>query len=80
MGPSLLTQFIAAQRYQQGFHFVNCGADIVALTSSMSAEVQRVKALTSEETATRMKDVCSIGNCMENINGTGHRNGEIKLY
>jgi hypothetical protein len=45
----ILTVDAAAQKYQQGFHFVNCGADIVALTSSMSSEIQRVKTLVLEK-------------------------------
>ncbi|KAG5795787.1 hypothetical protein H9Q69_005166 [Fusarium xylarioides] len=39
----------AAQRYEQGFHFVNCGADIVALTSQMSAETRKIKDLTKKD-------------------------------
>ncbi|KAL1872320.1 hypothetical protein VTK73DRAFT_1551 [Phialemonium thermophilum] len=35
----------AARRYKQGFHFVNCGADIVAITSWMSAEMAKAKTL-----------------------------------
>ncbi|KAI1871479.1 uncharacterized protein JN550_004473 [Neoarthrinium moseri] len=35
----------AAKRYEQGFHFVNCGADIVALTAWMSNEMSTLKAL-----------------------------------
>ncbi|KAF4466035.1 aldolase citrate lyase family [Fusarium albosuccineum] len=38
----------AAQKYKQGFHFVNCGADIVALTTSMSTEIQKTKELTKQ--------------------------------
>lgn len=38
----------AAQRYKQGFHFVNCGADILALTAWMSAEMAKMKSLLAE--------------------------------
>jgi hypothetical protein len=36
---------IAAKRYEQGFHFVNCGADIVAVTAWMSTEMWKLKTL-----------------------------------
>jgi 4-hydroxy-2-oxoheptanedioate aldolase len=35
----------AATRYKQGFHFVNCGADIVAVTTWMSAEMTKLRSL-----------------------------------
>jgi 4-hydroxy-2-oxoheptanedioate aldolase len=35
----------AAARYRQGFHFVNCGADIVAVTAWMSGGVAKLKSL-----------------------------------
>lgn len=38
----------AARRHKQGFHFVNCGADIVALTAWMTAEMQRMRSLLAE--------------------------------
>lgn len=38
----------AAKRLKQGWHFVNCGADMVAITSWMSAEMAKLKALTSD--------------------------------
>ncbi|KAK7409082.1 hypothetical protein QQX98_008743 [Neonectria punicea] len=38
-GHFALSAEIAAQRYNQGFHFVNCGADIVAVTAWMSTEM-----------------------------------------
>ena len=79
MGSSLLIRYPAAKRYQQGFHFVNCGADIVALTSSMSAEVQRVKALTSEDTGTGTNNGCSVIG-VKNTNGTENRSEDVKLY
>jgi 4-hydroxy-2-oxoheptanedioate aldolase len=37
----------AALRYKQGFHFVNCGADIVAVTTWMSDEMAKLKHLLS---------------------------------
>ncbi|KAH7324530.1 Pyruvate/Phosphoenolpyruvate kinase-like domain-containing protein [Stachybotrys elegans] len=45
-GHFALSAEIAAQRYEQGFHFVNCGADIVAVTAWMSTEMSRLKQLT----------------------------------
>lgn len=38
----------AAARHKQGFHFVNCGADIVALTAWMSAEMTRLRSLLND--------------------------------
>lgn len=35
----------AAAKYRQGYHFVNCGADIVALTTWMSSEMGKLKAI-----------------------------------
>lgn len=35
----------AAERVRQGFHFVNCGADIVALTAWMTSEMGKLKHL-----------------------------------
>ncbi|KAI9148823.1 2-keto-3-deoxy-L-rhamnonate aldolase [Paramyrothecium foliicola] len=47
-GHFALSAEIAAQRYEQGFHFVNCGADIVAVSAWMSAEMNRLKQLTQD--------------------------------
>ncbi|KAI8713075.1 HpcH-HpaI domain-containing protein [Fusarium sp. LHS14.1] len=47
----------AAQKYKQGFHFVNCGADIVALTQSMSSEIERVRELTQEPATNSVKNL-----------------------
>ncbi|KAH6983299.1 Pyruvate/Phosphoenolpyruvate kinase-like domain-containing protein [Ilyonectria sp. MPI-CAGE-AT-0026] len=44
-GHFALSAEIAAQRYKQGFHFVNCGADIVAVTAWMSTEMGKLKGL-----------------------------------
>jgi 4-hydroxy-2-oxoheptanedioate aldolase len=35
----------AALRYKQGFHFVNCGADLVAITAWMSAEMTKLRSV-----------------------------------
>ncbi|KAH8895555.1 2-dehydro-3-deoxyglucarate aldolase [Thozetella sp. PMI_491] len=35
----------AAARYKQGFHFVNCGADISAITTWMANEMDKLKSL-----------------------------------
>ncbi|TVY35024.1 2-keto-3-deoxy-L-rhamnonate aldolase [Lachnellula occidentalis] len=39
--------YIAAAKAKQGFHFMNCGADIVAVTAWMSAEMKKFKDLLS---------------------------------
>lgn len=38
----------AAKRLKQGWHFVNCGADIVAITAWMTAEMAKLKQLASD--------------------------------
>ncbi|OHF02884.1 hypothetical protein CORC01_01642 [Colletotrichum orchidophilum] len=38
----------AALKYEQGFHFVNCGADIVAITAWMSAEMAKLRVLVAD--------------------------------
>jgi 4-hydroxy-2-oxoheptanedioate aldolase len=38
-------QSTAAQRSKQGFEFMNCGADIVAVTEWMTGEMSRMKVL-----------------------------------
>lgn len=53
----------AAARYQQGFHFVNCGADIVAVTAWMSGEMARLRALVDS------------GKAEKRPNGTNGTNG-----
>jgi 4-hydroxy-2-oxoheptanedioate aldolase len=45
VGHFALNAETAAQRYQQGFHFMNCGADIVAITAWMSTEMAKFKGL-----------------------------------
>lgn len=40
-----LTDETAAEKYQEGFDFVNCGADIVAITAWMSKEISGLKRL-----------------------------------
>lgn len=39
---------MAAKRVREGFHFVNCGADIVAITAWMSGEMGRLRTLVAE--------------------------------
>ncbi|KAJ3527948.1 hypothetical protein NM208_g10452 [Fusarium decemcellulare] len=41
---------LAANKYKQGFHFVNCGADIVAVTAWMSNEMATLKQLVASST------------------------------
>ena len=43
VGHFALSAEVAAQKYKQGFHFVNCGADIVAITAWMSGEMGKLK-------------------------------------
>lgn len=50
VGHFALSADVAAAKYKQGFHFVNCGADIVAITAWMSAEMEKLKSLISMST------------------------------
>lgn len=50
VGHFALSADVAAAKYKQGFHFVNCGADIVAITAWMSVEMEKLKSLTSAKT------------------------------
>ncbi|KAK0373627.1 hypothetical protein CLIM01_08998 [Colletotrichum limetticola] len=45
VGHFALSADAAALKYEQGFHFVNCGADIVAITAWMSEEMAKLKDL-----------------------------------
>ena len=45
-GHFALSADVAAAKYHQGFDFVNSGADIVALTSWMTAEMTKLRQLT----------------------------------
>lgn len=45
----MLPTYATAQRAKQGFEFMNCGADIVALTAWMSSEMARMKTLLEKE-------------------------------
>ncbi|CAH0055924.1 unnamed protein product [Clonostachys solani] len=47
VGHFALSPEIAAQKYDQGFHFVNCGADIVAITAWMGTAMTTLGQLTS---------------------------------
>lgn len=47
VGHFALSADVAAAKYKQGFHFVNCGADIVAITAWMSVEMEKLKSLIS---------------------------------
>ena len=48
VGHFALSADAAAQKYKQGFHFVNCGADIVAITAWMAGEMGKLKTLVAE--------------------------------
>lgn len=50
VGHFALDAHVAATKYKQGFHFVNCGADIVAITAWMGAEMEKLKNLIPTET------------------------------
>lgn len=50
VGHFALNAHVAAAKYKQGFHFVNCGADIVAITAWMVVEMEKLKSLTSTKT------------------------------
>ncbi|KAH7014082.1 2-dehydro-3-deoxyglucarate aldolase [Microdochium trichocladiopsis] len=41
-GHFALSSDAAAQKYNEGYHFVNCGADIVAVTAWMSTEMSKL--------------------------------------
>ncbi|KXH32906.1 hypothetical protein CSIM01_07533 [Colletotrichum simmondsii] len=45
VGHFALSADAAALKYKQGFHFVNCGADIIAITAWMSGEMAKLKDL-----------------------------------
>jgi 4-hydroxy-2-oxoheptanedioate aldolase len=45
VGHFALSAEAAAARVGQGFHFVNCGADVVAVTAWMTGEMDRLKKL-----------------------------------
>lgn len=45
VGHFALSADAAALKYERGFHFVNCGADIVAITAWMSGEMAKLKDL-----------------------------------
>ncbi|EGU83631.1 hypothetical protein FOXB_05879 [Fusarium oxysporum f. sp. conglutinans Fo5176] len=71
----------AAQRYEQGFHFVNCGADIVALTSQMSAEIRKVKDLTTKDFAYHAANGSGSENGVKSLDGRGNGSVDaVKLY
>lgn len=50
VGHFALDADVAAAKYKQGFHFVNCGADIVAITAWMGVEMGKLTGLISTKT------------------------------
>jgi 4-hydroxy-2-oxoheptanedioate aldolase len=64
VGHFALSAAEAAARYKQGFHFVNCGADIVAVTSWMSTEMGKLKKLVEDKAAVQHEVAA--------VNGEGH--------
>ncbi|KAF5558713.1 aldolase citrate lyase family [Fusarium phyllophilum] len=80
-GHFALDAAIAAQRYEQGFHFVNCGADIVALTSQMSAEIRKVKDLMKKGLEDSDANGSSLENGLKRSEGRENDSGDaMKLY
>lgn len=60
VGHFALDADVAAAKYKQGFHFVNCGADIVAIAAWMGAEIGKLTGLiptkTDEDKTREIKD------------------------
>ena len=52
---------IAAARAQQGFEFMNCGADIVAITAWMSTEMAKCKQILAESKVAKGEEIKSSG-------------------
>lgn len=50
VGHFALSADAAAAKVKQGFHFVNCGADIAAVTAWMSGEMDKLKILLADST------------------------------
>ncbi|KAI8170898.1 hypothetical protein K4K49_006426 [Colletotrichum sp. SAR 10_70] len=57
VGHFALSADVAAAKYKQGFHFVNCGADIVAIAAWMSIEMGKLKSLVSKADEDKPKEV-----------------------
>lgn len=56
---------LAAQKHSQGWHFMNVGADIVAVTAWMSKEMAMFKSIIAEKT----NEVTDKANGLANGNG-----------
>lgn len=53
VGHFALSAEAAAAKAKQGFHFVNCGADIVAVTAWMSSEIGKLRSLLADSSETQ---------------------------
>lgn len=71
----VLTLLAAAQRYKQGFHFVNCGADIVAVTAWMSTEMGMLKRLVQDTDVKKYGEIKTNGR-----HGNGMKEGSANGY
>lgn len=60
---------------------MNCGADIVALTSQMSAEIRKVKDLTTKDLAYNAANGSGSENGVKSLDGRGNGSVDaVKLY
>lgn len=71
VGHFALSADAAAQKHKQGFHFVNCGADIVAITAWMAAEMGKLKTLVAEDKTNN----CNEKQTSVEVNGAKEVNG-----
>jgi 2-keto-3-deoxy-L-rhamnonate aldolase RhmA len=78
VGHFALSAEAAAARVRQGFHFVNCGADIVAVTAWMTGEMDRLRKLLAP---TNGHEAVNKGEKV--VNGGGHvvenGSGDVKV-
>lgn len=65
VGHFALSADAAAAKVRQGFHFVNCGADIVAVTAWMAGEMGKLKTMLAQDAP--KKDTTEVAK----VNGTG---------
>ncbi|TDZ99648.1 5-keto-4-deoxy-D-glucarate aldolase [Colletotrichum sidae] len=49
VGHFALSADAAAAKYKQGYHFVNCGADMVAITAWMSNEMSKLRSIVAAD-------------------------------
>lgn len=73
VGHFALSADAAAAKVKQGFHFVNCGADIVAVTAWMSSEMAKLKSKLAEDVPKAKTNGVTNGL----TNGHGKENGVV---